>query len=471
VDRQQILRFSVGPPLAALLGFVALPITARIFPVADVGRINIFNTFLSLSLMFLLLGMDQAYVREYHETDSKQALFKECFLPGLLLLLLCSLLLFPSSAMMARWLYGEARPGLFLLSLLAVLFAYSGRFLSLIVRMQERGLAYSLSQVLPKLATVVLLVSYFMVKFPPTFTSLLTLNIVGLLLVVMVFGWNTRKEWLASHAARMDSRRLKTMLGYALPLVPAGVVYWGLAASSTIALRIYSGFSELGIYAMAMSIAGVGAIFQSVFATIWMPTVYKWNASGIDIDKKVERVRDALLSVVVMVFVLAGCFSWLLEYLLPSAYSQVKYIVICCLAQPLLFTLSESTVVGINLTRKTHYGLLACLLALIASVAVNIALVPAYGARGAAVAQAAGFFVFLVARTEASARLWRAGPRKKFYLSVLVIVCGAALTALYGAALPVHYSIAWAALVPLVLVVFRHEYAAIWNLVKRKKTS
>ena len=83
-----ILQFSIGPIGAALLSLVTLPFVAWFFSVEDVGRLTMLQVVLSLSVSLFSLAMHQAYVREYHEEDDKQALFKACVIPGLAALLL-----------------------------------------------------------------------------------------------------------------------------------------------------------------------------------------------------------------------------------------------------------------------------------------------------------------------------------------------------------------------------------------------
>lgn len=58
----------------------------------------------------------------------------------------------------------------------------------------------------------------------------------------------------------------------------------------------------------------------------------------------------------------------------------MKYLILCLIAYPLLYTLSEATGVGISVTRKTVYSLYAPLIAL--GVNVSLILIPVYGASG-----------------------------------------------------------------------------------------
>jgi len=131
--------------------------------------------------------------------------------------------------------------------------------------------------------------------------------------------------------------------------------------------------------------------------------------------ERLNQVTEHVLAAVVVIYSLVGTFSWLVSYLLPEKYSIISYIITACMGAPLLYMLSETTVVGLHLTRKTIFAMLAPLLALLVNLVLNYILVPNYGAPGAAAATNLSFFVFFFLRTEFSAVLWRPFPRGKLY--------------------------------------------------------
>ncbi|MCY1407343.1 hypothetical protein D9M71_226420 [compost metagenome] len=193
-------------------------------------------------------------------------------------------------------------------------------------------------------------------------------------------------------------------------------------------LRNMSTFEELGIYSVATSFAAAAIIFQSVFSTVWAPTVYKWAAEGIN-NEKIDQVTDYVLAAVVFLFVLAGLFSWVVTYLLPEKYDRVQYILVACMAYPLFYTLSETTVVGLGITRKSGYAMLAAIIAVLVNMLGNYLLVPSHGATGAAISTAFAFWIFLFCRTEFSCLTWRKIPRIKIYTSTLLCLIVAVGTA------------------------------------------
>ena len=79
---KKIAEFALGPIAGAFLGFISLPIMAWFFTIEDIGRLAMLNVVTGFSTLLFSLGLDQAYVREYHEVTNKPALFKETLCPG-----------------------------------------------------------------------------------------------------------------------------------------------------------------------------------------------------------------------------------------------------------------------------------------------------------------------------------------------------------------------------------------------------
>jgi hypothetical protein len=298
--------------------------------------------------------------------------------------------------------------------------------------------------------------------FSRSFGHLEVAYLVSLLSVLCVYSWNTWREWQPALRAPVSKAQVRWLLGYGVPLIFAGVAYWGLDATSTLALRSLSSLPELAVYSVSMSFAGVGVVFQTIFTVLWAPLVYKWVAQGVDM-RRVDHIAQQALAVVCVLWVLSGIFSWLADFVLPARYIQVKYLMLCCIGEPLLYTLSEVTCVGIGITRRSMLSLWSTIVALVVNVAISVWLVPTYGAAGAVVANAIAFLVFFIARTEASAYVWRPFPRARLYGFVIAAVGLSIATLVFGPGAPVHFSLVWLAMLPAVIWCFRAEWAVMYR--------
>lgn len=428
----QIFAFAVGPAANALLGLATLPLITWLFSPDDVGRLSMLNVAVSFCLLFCSLGLDQAYVREYHAETHRGGLLKSALLPGILVLLLLFSGLSLNPGSLAYLVLGERDTVLSGVIMAALFSAFLNRFLSLILRMQTRGMAYSLSQLMPRLMMLLLVLGYSIFSTRFTLSQLVAAWGAGLIMTTVLLAGSTRSEWMTAFHSPPAKVRLREMFLFGLPLIPGGLAFWGASTIDRVFVRTYAGFEELAIFSVAISFAGVAGIIQSIFSTVWSPLIYRHADTPDKAAEIVARMTQWMTVIIVSLFCLVGLLSGIVPYVLPSAYSGVEYIIVACLGFPLLLTLSEVTSVGIGLTRKTLFLMVASGLTLFINVVLNIALVPTAGAGGAAAATCLSFWVFFVIRTELSVRIWRKTTRYEAYIFTLLCVCTAALSSLTG---------------------------------------
>lgn len=428
----QIFAFAIGPAANALLGLATLPLITWLFSPGDVGRLSMLNVAVSFCLLFCSLGLDQAYVREYHSETHRGALLRKALLPGMMVLLLLSLGFMLSPGSLASLVLGERDTFLSLVIMLALISAFLNRFLSLILRMQARGLAYSLGQILPRLTMLALVLGYSLFSSGYTLTFLIVAWSSGVVMTTVILAGSTRDEWKQGGQQLFGKTRQWDMLMFGLPLIPGGLAFWGASTIDRLFVRSYSGFEELALFSVAVSFAGVAGILQTVFTTVWAPVIYQHADAPDSAVAIVTRMTRWMTVIIVSLFSMAGLFSWLVRYLLPAEYSGIEYIIVACLGFPLLLTLSEVTSVGIGLMRKTLLLMIASVLTLLINIALNAALVPAAGAGGAAASTCLSFWIFFVIRTELSVRIWRKTTRYEAYVFTLLCVCSAAMSSLTG---------------------------------------
>tara|TARA_Y100001970_G_scaffold66051_2_gene84399 strand:- start:7848 stop:9269 length:1422 start_codon:yes stop_codon:yes gene_type:complete len=462
VTPRKIVSFALGPIGAALLGVVTLPLITWFFSAADVGRMSMLQVAVSFSTLMFSLGLDQAYVREYHEAVDKSALLKAAMLPSLILLFISIVLFLLFRVDLAELVFGVASVEMSLIILTVLLAALVSRFLSLILRMKEKGLAYSIGQLLPKLIVLSIVGLCLVLSLERNLLNLVLANALGFFASAIFLIIYTRRDWLSALWLPVKLSKIKSMMRFGFPLIIGGLAYWGLTSVDRIFLRVYSSFDELAIYSVALSFSGAAVIIQSIFSTIWAPTVYKWASEG-DSVHEVRKVARYILFIVVVLFCLAGLFSWIVSRLLPESYSEIKWILVSCIGAPLLYTLSEATSVGIGISRRSGFSMLAAVVAFVLNLFLNWMLVKPYGAGGAAVSTCVSFWVFFILRTQFSIYLWKSMPRLMLYGWTGIVVLGALLCTLYGDSffyLVISY---WLSVLLIALFFFKNEVFEIWG--------
>lgn len=457
MNPKKIIQFSIGPLGGAFLGLVSLPIITWFFSQEDIGRISMLQVTLSFTTLLFSFGLDQSYVREFHESTQKPKLFKNALIPGTVFLVLASIVALINGDMLSLWLFDTPSRALTYFTLLMVLATFLSRFMSLILRMNERGIAFSLSQLLPKLLLLILVGLYVLLDLDKSLLNLVVAYAASATFVCFLLIWNTRDTLRESISTSIDVNQLKGMLAFGFPLIWGGIAFWGLTAIDKVLIRMLSSYEELGLYSVSVSFATAATIIQTVFSTIWAPTVYKWVSEGKGTEA-VSNVTRYILLCVVVVFSVAGMFSWIVPLLLPKEYESVQWILIACLGYPLLYTLSETTVVGIGVSKKSSFAMLASIVAFLVNIVGNYLLIPEFGAAGAAASTCIAFYIFLIARTEFSILLWKPIPRKAIYIYSTLLVFGAVTSAIFKKEYHYELYLFWSLMLLSSFYVFRKDY-------------
>ena len=138
-----------------------------------------------------------------------------------------------------------------------------------------------------------------------------------------------------------------------------------------------------------------------------------------------------------------------------------------CLVGPLFYMLSETTAVGITISRKTSLSMFASIFAMLVNAAGNFLLIPKLGAGGAAVSTAIAFFILYLVRTEFSKIVWRKMPFLKSYIIAVLLLSCAIVNALYLKANSVAL-LMWAGLFVVGFFVFKNSLSLLCKFLVRR---
>lgn len=414
MNTRKLVSYAFGPLGSAVVGAVLLPLMSWIFSADDIGRVVLLQTVASLVLLTIGLGLDQAYIREYHQSAHPATLLKTIIILPFSLFGILALAWSVRPQGPSELLFNLPRYDLGTLCILFIGAMLGCRYLSIVLRMQERALAFSFSQIMPKLTVLTIVLAYLTLGSDTSTFQLLAAFTIGQIFTLLLLIWQTRQDIIAAKKSRIDTALLSQLLRYGTPLAAGGLVYWGLTSLDRFLLKHISGLSELGIYSMAVNFSALALIVQSIFSTIWAPMVFKWVNENRNLDRIAPTVR-IMLGVVVILLCLAGLASPLIPLLLPAEYAPVQFILVSSMIFPLFYTLTEVTAIGINVTKQTWLITLSAAIALLLNLGLLYLLIPPLGAKGAAIATSVAFWLFSVLKTEASIRLWQPLPRLAIY--------------------------------------------------------
>lgn len=453
----------MGPVIGALISFITIPVTTHYIYPAEYGKASMFLLFQTIVGTFLFLGIDQAYTREYHDVRDKTSLLQNAMLLPitLALLVLLATLLFPQP--LSHLLFGHRNDTIpTILFGVMTLFMVLERFLMLYVRMQEKAFEYSMLTIMVKTAVLILtLIFIFFIR--RDFLTVVYATVLGQILGDVWLFWRYR-ELLKLKGFTIDHALLKTLVRFGLPIVIATSLSSLLGGLDRFALRLWSDFDQIGIFSATLKIAAVLSVVQTGFTSFWVPTAYRWYS-----ENRPTAYFKIVSEIILLVMSLLACGIFLFKsaiiYILSDNYSGAQYLVGFLCLQPLIYTVSETTCLGIVFSKKSYLNIWVGISALIPAVILDILLVPPLGAAGAAISTAVAFLFFFAARTFFSEKYWIRLPVAKHYMVFFVLLAGAFLNLFAFPGITLVNS----ALLLLIITIQHSTIRSLWTIWKQHR--
>lgn len=417
---RQLRDFGIGSIIGMGISMLTVPVTTRMLSPDEYGKSSLFTLFQSLFLCIGILGLDQGYVRYYNtkEIDRNNLLQNALFYPLIIcavLISICLIFLKPIS----NFLFGSVETGLMIAFCFFIPALLLNRFLLLQIRMDIRGKVYSFLNIISQLITFSVLFGL-LVLYQKTFRAIIYSTIIAYYINTFIIFLFCDKTFIKQRFV-YSSKIQKNLLSFSLPLVPATLLGWVLNSFDKVGLRTWSDFSQLGLYSAAFKIVALLNIFQSIFCTTWSPIAYKWHEEGVE-KEKFENVSCIVLAGMVILFSLIIVFRDVIMLFLGAEYRNTSKIFIFLLFVPVLYTVSETTCLGIEFSKKTIYTLWTTIISVVLNLVGNFLLIPKYGAEGAAITTCFSYVAWFWLRTLFSRRLWFKFGLVKYIINILLLL-------------------------------------------------
>lgn len=194
---------------------------------------------------------------------------------------------------------------------------------------------------------------------------------------------------LPSFGARMrlpfDRGHAHDALRFGIPLVPHTIIAFALAAGDRFILERYRPLSEVGLYSLAYSFGMVLTTLTSAMMLAWGPEFHRLAGRGVNGERAIATTTEELsLLLAFVTSVTSILLPALLPVLLPESYHSVGGLTPPILAGYFFHALFSLFHLGLLQARRTEILALLTFGAAAMNIALNFALVPEYGAMGAA---------------------------------------------------------------------------------------
>lgn len=426
----RLFGFSLGPILGAVISFIQVPVLTYFLSVDEYGYAGAFQTLLLQLPNFIYIGIDQAYTREYHTSDDKRHLIQAAlFIPMLVgLIIFAVFILFDGT--ISNYLFNSPDYTYIVwYSAIWILSAILERFILLSIRMEERAYEYSMYNLMLKIGVFAL--SMILIAIGMRDFRVIVYGLIFGQIVVDLYLFYKYRSLLNFKGFSVDKSLIRRMFWFGLPLMVATALQSALNSVDIMFLKQYSTVADQGVYSVGIRIAGVIGIIKTAFSSFWVPTAYRWYEEKKSM-KHYKFISDAILLVLTFLFYGLLLFKkpvgWLVSTQDPG-YLNVQYIFALLCFPHIMYTLSETTTLGIVFSRKTQYNIWVSVLTIIPSLLMNALLTPVWGYRGAALASTVAYIMFYLARTYFSSRTGFYFGQKLQLISIIIMTLAAILNA------------------------------------------
>jgi len=390
--------YGIGDILHKFVGFLLIPIYTRFLTPADYGVLEILSVTISIIGLFIIHGMYSAFSRSYlydykDDFQQRRELLSTTYYYLLGSGILSFTILILSSKSINSLLF-KTDNNLLLLQLSFItcsLEAIRG-FPFAIFRNNFQSVKFVVLRTIGFLINISLNI-YFIVFKGMGILGVVLGNLITSSLICIV-GIYLLKDYFAF---RFSVAKLKPMLRFGIPLLPAGIAWFVFDISDRYFLQHLSNETELGLYSLGARFA---MIVQFV---LLMPLQRVYFASYYPLAKDDPENAREILGKFFTYFCLAGGFlglgviffsAPLIKIMTAKAFWPSYSVVPLLVGSTVILGMVHTLNAGINITGKTKYLPPIVGAAAIVNVGLNFVLIPKYGMMGAGYATFLSYIVY-----------------------------------------------------------------------------
>jgi polysaccharide biosynthesis protein len=428
---KKFLSFSIGGYVNALIGLLTVPIVTRILSPEQYGIASLISIIVEMLVVFCSLALDQSFVRFFYEVEEEERgkLLKDCLYYPVFITIFSSLIIFIFRNQISIFILGKKEKVIWLIIIFSIVALIIKSFAFLVVRMQQKGGLYSFFYILIKVVEFSFILLFFkiygndykVIVLATLFSTLIT----SLLMIVV-----ERKIWRLVGKRRIEKKEL---LKFSAPLVLTLALTWVFASSDKITIKIFSNLRELGLYSGAFRIVSVISVIQTGFTSFWTPFIYERYSKNPDDLVFYKKANDYLSLIFFLIGITILATRNIIIILLGEKYYDSLFIVPMLIFVPIMYLISETTMMGIGFKKKSKYFLYISIIVAVFNIVGNILLVPKYGAKGAAISTGISYIIFFSLRTYFSLKLINFGFNlKRIYMVMILLLCYALYLSFYN---------------------------------------
>ena len=416
-----IAQILLAPLLVALL--------TRTLTVSEYGVYSLLMVFVFFAISFLELGFSQFIITKLSGVEpEKRAQLFGSILKFETIIIGVALAVFAFSPLSkyflgisALWQYmPELRVGVAIVFVATLVRLFNSYFKST----KQINVANTLDLVFNKgWALLLLLVFAVFRKF--TLMQVFEIWLAGAIVALGISIYYLRDELIAQLTARIDMRYIKSALYFSIPLILMIISNWFIAMSNRYVLNFYTTTAVVGIFSVAYSLMGVVTTFSTTISQVIQP----YFTEAFSKKAKSDILINASLKYSLFLVLPATTVAVVWREQIVTLISGAPYIgaapIIATLALYPLFALVTFVFYQVLIAaNRTRYVGAMHLMGAALSIVLNFALIPKYGAQGAAIATVGSYLFLMLAMAIPGIRKVKIIPR---YLKIPKMILASAI--------------------------------------------
>lgn len=424
MDKQKhFFTLFLGTGLNVILGVITTPIVTRLVDPSVYGELSLFQIYGSILMVFLLMGQDQSYNRYYYNEDS---LDYKRYILGLTAKVPIALSLVTGAIICAYFIFGNSQNYTVLIFAVYAVSMIVDRFTNMTLRLGMKSGIYAFNLNMQKLTYtvgVVLAIKFTNINHIYVLTGCLVLGqivsaLIGFLAERKV--WHLPSFFNQRNSEYRNSVDFRKVFKYGWPFIFSSLCAWLFTGADKLMIEMFSDKTQLGIYASAVSVIGIFSVLTNTFNTIWAPMAVEEYEKKSGSTEFFVKATDYITIVLLAAGACVVLMKDLIVFLLGPQYREAVFLIPFLSLYPLLYTISESTVYGINFAKKTHWHILITGSCGVINVVLNYFLINAIGSLGAAISTGITYTILLTMRTLLSIKCFPV----KYHLKRLYLMIG-----------------------------------------------
>lgn len=431
---KKLFGFSVGTWIAALVGLIATPIVTRVFLPQDLGSINMFITIYTLSSYITLLGVNQAIIRFYHvfsDDVERDKFIKKATLISALASILIGMIFIIKYEFFSVYILDYKN---FIIVICLILITLSNNIM--IIINTENRMALNIKQY-----NIQLIIIALVTKFSFAIAAIISSQALYAIIFMTLFYVLTsifflvnkymksskKKPVIASKEYITHSVSRREIIIYSLPWIFIMLASYINNSLPKIVIRELMNIEYVGIYSSAIYIVSIITIIQSGFNTFWTPYVYENYEKRNDSINLVHRMITMIMSIFALIII---GFQDVLILILGENFRESKEFLSLLLIVPVLYTIGETTGIGINIAKKSYLNIIPITLSIAVNLIISYYAIPKYGLVGASFAVASSAIIVFVTKTIIGELYYKISYNyfKTFSTPLILIICSLTIT-------------------------------------------